>query len=292
MKHMEKVYKGLTRQEIEDQYMLRNTRPGYEITDIPRWQKLSTSFRTKTPNKLDVMYGSYPRNKLDLFYPNSTPKGFILYIHGGYWQRGDKSVYSFIAEPFIKRGHAVAVINYQMCPDVKLTEIAPQVRTAILYLWRNAGSLGIPKSNFNLLGHSAGAHLTGEMVFTNWQEVDRNLPNDLINAAVAISGIYDFEPILYCSENKGIRLDKLEAKAASTIYRQLTLNIPNIIAFGLNEPPEMQRQSIDFANVLCTASNNTELIKINNADHFETVDTITDENSRLFAETCKLFGSF
>ena len=58
MKHMKKVYKGLTRQEIEDQYMLRNTRPGYEITDIPRWQKLSTSFRTKTPNKLDVMYGS------------------------------------------------------------------------------------------------------------------------------------------------------------------------------------------------------------------------------------------
>ena len=54
----------------------------------------------------------------------------------------------------------------------------------------------------------------------------------------------------------------------------------------------MQRQSIDFANVLCTASNNTELIKINNADHFETVDTITDENSRLFAEACKLFGSF
>ena len=87
-------------------------------------------------------------------------------------------------------------------------------------------------------------------------------------------------------------MDELEAKVASTIYRQLTLNIPNIIAFGLNEPPEMQRQSIDFANVLCTASNNTELIKINNADHFETVDTITDENSRFFAETCKLFGSF
>jgi len=289
---METVYKGLTRQEIEEQYMLRNTRPGYEITDIPRWQKLSTNFRAKTANKLDVVYGSYPRNKLDLFYPDSSPKGFILYIHGGYWQRGDKSVYNFIAEPFVKRGHSVAVMNYQMCPDVKLIEIAPQVRTAILYLWRNADCLGIPKNNFNLLGHSAGAHLTAEMLFTNWRELDHNLPTDLINAAVAISGIYDFEPILFCTENKGMRIDEEEAKAASTIYRQPTLDIPNIIAFGSNEPPELQRQSIDFANVLSTDSNNTELIKINNADHFETVDTITDENSRLFAQTCKLFGSF
>ena len=183
-------------------------------------------------------------------------------------------------------------MNYQMCPDVKLIEIAPQVRTAILYLWRNADCLGIPKNNFNLLGHSAGAHLAAEMLFTNWRELDHNLPTDLINAAVAISGIYDFEPILFCTENKGMRIDEEEAKAASTIYRQPTLNIPNIIAFGSNEPPELQRQSIDFAKVLSTDSNNTELIKINNADHFETVDTITDENSRLFAQTCKLFGLF
>jgi arylformamidase len=290
MEHMEEVYKGLTRDEIEEQYMLRNTRPSYETTDIPRWKKLSANFRTKTTGNRDIVYGSRPRNKLDLFYPNNTPEGLVLYIHGGYWQRGDKSVYSFIAEPFINRGHAVAVINYQMCPDVKLTEIAPQIRTAILYLWNNADRLGIPKSNFNLLGHSAGAHLTAEMLFTNWQVEDKKVPKNLIHAVVAISGIYDFEPILYCSENEGIRMDEVEAKAASVIHRQSTSNIPNIIAFGLNEPSEMQRQSIDFAKVLYASSDNTELIKINNADHFETVETITDESSRLFIQTCKLFN--
>ena len=289
MEHMEEVYKGLTRDEIEEQYMLRNTRPSYETTDIPRWKKLSANFRAKTSGNRDIVYGSRPRNGLDLFYPNNTPEGLVLYIHGGYWQRGDKSVYSFIAEPFINRGHAVAVINYQMCPDVKLTEIAPQIRTAILYLWNNADRLGIPKSNFNLLGHSAGAHLTAEMLFTNWQVEDKKVPKNLIHAVVAISGIYDFEPILYCSENEGIRMDEVEAKAASVIHRKPTSDIPNIIAFGLNEPSEMQRQSIDFAKVLYASSDNTELIKINNADHFETVDTITDESSRLFIQTCKLF---
>ena len=48
MEHMEKVYKGLSRQKIEEQYMLRNTRPGYETIDIPRWKKLSTGFRAKS----------------------------------------------------------------------------------------------------------------------------------------------------------------------------------------------------------------------------------------------------
>ena len=60
MEHMEEVYKGLTRDEIEEQYMLRNTRPSYETTDIPRWKKLSANFRAKTSGNRDIVYGSRP----------------------------------------------------------------------------------------------------------------------------------------------------------------------------------------------------------------------------------------
>ena len=56
MEHMEKVYKGLSRQEIEEQYMLRNTRPGYETIDIPRWKKLSTAFRAKSSSLCYVSF--------------------------------------------------------------------------------------------------------------------------------------------------------------------------------------------------------------------------------------------
>ena len=139
------VYKGMTRREIEKQYMLRNTRPNYETTDIPRWMEMSERFRSCSINQLDLVYGPLPRNTLDFFTPNGNSLGFILYIHGGYWQRGDKSVYSFIAEPFVKRGYSVAVMNYQMCPDVKLTEIAPQVRKAIKWLWNHSKNLNISK---------------------------------------------------------------------------------------------------------------------------------------------------
>ena len=285
------VYKGMTQGEIETQYMLRNTRPDYETTDIPRWMEMSERFRSQSINTLNLNYGHLPRNTLDFFTPKDNSLGFILYIHGGYWQRGDKSVYSFIAQPFVNRGYSVAVMNYQMCPDVKLTEIAPQARNAIKWLWNNSSDLNISRDNFNVLGHSAGGHLTSEMLFTDWSQVDQTLPKNLLHAAVAVSGIYDFEPILYCSENDGLGMDLQEAKAASIIHRKPSIDIPHILSFGLNEPQDMHRQSLDYAKAFADDFSSLEVIEVNNADHFETVDAITDENGELFNKTLSLFES-
>ena len=51
------VYKGMTQGEIETQYMLRNTRPDYETTDIPRWMEMSERFRSQSINTLNLKYG-------------------------------------------------------------------------------------------------------------------------------------------------------------------------------------------------------------------------------------------
>ena len=288
-KELEKVYNGLTRSDIEAQYMLRNTRPNYEEKDIPRWLEKSELFRAKANGRLDLTYGPRPRNKLDFFAPKGLPVGLVLYIHGGYWQRGDKSVYSFVAEPFVNRGYSVAVMNYQMCPDVRLIEIAPQARNAIKWLWRNAEELGIMRNNFNIMGHSAGGHLTAEMLFTDWTCESDDLPRDLLHAAVAVSGIYDFEPILFCSENEGLRMDDAEAKAASMTYRQPNVDIPHIVAYGLNEPTDMHRQSHSYAKTFEDDFSSLEIIAIDGADHFETIDIMIDENSEIFNRTCALF---
>ena len=178
-----------------------------------------------------------------------------------------------------------------MCPDVKLTEIAPQVRKAIKWLWNHSKDLNISRDNFNVLGHSAGGHLTAEMLFTDWSKEDHALPKNLLHAAVAVSGIYDFEPILYCSENDGLGMDLLEAKAASIIHRKPSIDIPHILSYGLNEPLDMHRQSLDYAKAFADKFSSLEVIEVNNADHFETVDAITDENGELFNKTLRLFES-
>ena len=278
-----KVYKGLSREDIEAQYFLRGLRPDYEVTDIPDWLERSKRFVGYADAKLDIAYGPRERNKLDFFPAKPNGAGFVLYIHGGYWQRGDKSVYSFLAEPLVRRGFSVALMNYQMCPDVRLSDIAPQARLAVAWLWRHANELGISRDNFNAMGHSAGGHLTVEMMFTDWPREADDLPRDLLHAGVAVSGIYDFEPILYCSENDGLRLDAVEARAVSPIYRAPVTDAPHLVAYGMEEPPDMRRQSNDFAAKFHGHGARMEALPVPGADHFDTVTALGDETNVLFA---------
>ena len=286
-----KVYKGLSVEDIEAQYFLRGLRPDYEVSDVPGWLARSRRFVESADAKLDIVYGSRERNTLDLFPAGEGGAGFILYIHGGYWQRGDKSVYRFVAEPFVRRGFSVALMNYQMCPDVRMAEIAPQARLAVAWLWRNAGELGIRRDNFNVMGHSAGGHLTVEMLFTDWSAEGGDLPRGLLHAGVAVSGIYDFEPILHCSENRGLRLDAEEARIVSPIHREPATGAPHLVAYGVKEPPDMQRQSRDYAARFEGSSPRLECLPVPNADHFDTVNVLADETSELFSRALSLLAA-
>jgi arylformamidase len=278
------VYKGLTREELQAQYYLRALRPDYEVTVIPDWLDESKRFVDTANGTLDIEYGPRPRNKLDFFPGQGKDTGFVLYIHGGYWQRGDKSVYSFLARPFVERGFSVAVMNYQMCPDVRISEIAPQARLAVGWLWSHSKELGISRDNFNIFGHSAGGHLTTEMMFTDWTREAEDLPKDLIHAGVSVSGIYDFEPILYCTENEGLKMDAEEARTVSPIYRTPATDAPHLISFGLEEPPDMRRQSNDFFDKFKHASTRMECLPVPDVDHFDVVNVLRDEDSEIFAQ--------
>ena len=285
------VYKGLSIEDIEAQYFLRGLRPQYESKDLPGWLERSKRFVESTDASLDLVYGPRERNRLDLFPVRSGGAGFVLYIHGGYWQRGDKSVYRFVAEPYVRRGFSVALMNYPMCPDVRMSEIAPQARLAVAWLWRNAGELGISRDNFNVMGHSAGGHLTVEMLCTDWSAEGDDLPRDLLHAGIAVSGIYDFEPILYCSENLGLRLDAEEARSVSPIYREPATDAPQLIAYGMNEPPDMQRQSRNYASRFENENTFVQTHPIPDADHFDTVSALSDETNDLFTRALHLLSA-
>ena len=168
------VCRGLTAGEIEQQYALRKLRPAYEKEMVPGWLERSARFRAEHPNALiDLAYGPGQRDRFDLF-PAADPKGpFLVYIHGGYWQRGDKSVYSILARPFTQAGIDVALVNYDLCPAVALTAIAPQLRRAVAHLWRQARDLGCPRKRFCVMGHSAGGHLAAEI-----STIHRAMPTD------------------------------------------------------------------------------------------------------------------
>src|SRR5262245_30501882 len=68
------------------------------------------------PDFVNVPFApNHVRQKLDIYLPapSANPQPVIVWIHGGGWQRGDKSSAAAIAQPLLDMGFAVVAVNYR-----------------------------------------------------------------------------------------------------------------------------------------------------------------------------------
>ena len=86
---------------------------------IPDWTAASQVARDTLDCVLDVRYAVGEKQVLDVFQCGDATAPTLIWIHGGYWQRGDKSIYSFLATAFVKAGANVVVVGYDLCPRFK-----------------------------------------------------------------------------------------------------------------------------------------------------------------------------
>jgi arylformamidase len=147
-----------------------------------RWAREAEDYRAQAMQErraeLGLMYGSSMRQFIDLFSPRpEVTAPLALFIHGGYWRSLDPSLFSQMARGMNARGVAVAVVGYDLCPEVTIAEIIDQIRHACLFLWLRSGR------RMMVYGHSAGGHLAGAMVATDWQALYPKAPADLVPAA-------------------------------------------------------------------------------------------------------------
>lgn len=127
--------------------------------DYPaRWAAAAQAFRaSQVGADLNLPYGDSPRQALDLFWPQSTPRGLVVVVHGGYWMAFGRGDFSQLAAGAVARGWAVAMPSYDLCPDVGIPDITAQIARAIdTAAARVAGPI-------HLTGHSAGGHLVARM---------------------------------------------------------------------------------------------------------------------------------
>src|SRR3954470_2049578 len=129
----------LTREFVERGYNNRAAVPDYPQW-FARYKELSEATRAVLAPKEDLRYGPGPKQTLDLFVPPAAARATLVFIHGGYWRALDKSDFLFVAAPFVAQGIAVAVINYDLCPDVSIATIVAQCQSAIVWLVREGGT--------------------------------------------------------------------------------------------------------------------------------------------------------
>ena len=134
-----KVYKGYDKEALYAQYNNRAQISEEALDKIKSDQnERSAQYRRTAGRKyFDLSYGEHPRERLDIYLPETDSSPLFAFIHGGYWQWNDKEGFDFLAKEINASGAAFANIEYALCPEVSLTELTNQCRRAICYLWLN-----------------------------------------------------------------------------------------------------------------------------------------------------------
>jgi len=288
-------HQRFTPDEFEVQYNLRLGRPDYEDTVIPDWVQRSEAARENLNCTLDIRYGEGEKQKFDVFTCGDASAPVLLYFHGGYWQRGDKSFYSFLAEPFNTAGVNVVVVGYDLCPSVSITRISEQSREAVAEIYRKADELQLNRELITIMGHSAGGHITEMMMGTDWSTLADDLPRELISAGIPVSPLSLLEPVrLTAGLNSGIQMDEAEAKSQSPMLNHPPVtNAPQLVVVGGAETEEFHRQSQMYYDKFKTNDRAMEIYFVPDVDHFDELNVLADSDSPFFKKALALlkFGS-
>jgi len=99
--------------------------------------------------------------QLDLRIPDGAgPHPLIVWIHGGGWMRGNKSIgANHHALRQLDRGYAVASINYRLSREAIFPAQIHDCKAAIRWLRGNAGKYQLDPERIAVWGSSAGGHL-------------------------------------------------------------------------------------------------------------------------------------
>jgi arylformamidase len=259
-----------------------------EHTEIfARWTREGEDYRVQAMKErraeLGLMYGSTQRQFIDMFSPRpDVTSPLALFIHGGYWRSLDPSLFSQMARGLNARGVAVAVVGYDLCPEVTISEIIDQIRHACLFLWLRTGQ------RMMIYGHSAGGHLAGAMVATDWQSLYPKAPADLVPAAYSISGLFDLTPLLHVTMAQDLRLDEAEARTVSPLFWPAPKGRVFDAVVGGLESGEFLRQSRVVADTWGKAGAQTRYEAVAGTNHFTVIDALSDPQSAMVGRLAEL----
>jgi arylformamidase len=277
---MTKLFLDYDRAGLDAQYNLRAAVKD-AVEHLGECARRSGVFRAKAAVQLDVPYGPSHGERVNLYPAAKSGAPVLVFIHGGYWQRLDKNDFDYVVEPFVAVGAAVVNVNYTLAPRATMDEIVRQVRAAIAWTWREAKSFNGDPARIHVTGHSAGGHLTAMAALTPWEGFAPGLPANVVKSAVAISGLYELDPVRHTYLNDALKLDAAAARRNSPALFVRKGAAPLGLAVGAGETQEFLRQQRDFAKVLETAGGAPETVEIVGRHHFDVIHDLADPGTKL-----------
>lgn len=282
-----KLYREFTTQEALDAAYNPSTTAADAAGHMASWTARSAATLERLQGEIGVRYGPTLAEYCDVFPAGASSSSgkaapVHLFVHGGYWRRFSARDFAWVAEPLVRAGMTAVIVNYALCPKVTLTEIVRQVRAAIAWCRREIHRFGGDAERLTIAGHSAGGHLVGMALATDWQG-DYSLDPSIAKGAIAVSGLFDLRPFPYTYLQPALQLTTRETLELSPVDLTPKCPVPLIAAVGGAESAEFRRQSRELVQSWQGKGGDCRYTEIEGADHFTALDHLFDPASDLFA---------
>jgi acetyl esterase/lipase len=244
---------------------------------VAGWDQRSAAMRARHSSHLDLRYGPRERNRID-FLKTTEGGPTLLFIHGGYWQTRAKETFAVFAGGPMAHGINVALIGYTLAPDATLDEIVAEIHRGLDFLVEKLPALGGDPGRIVASGWSAGGHLTSMA-----------LSHPGVKAGMAISGIYDLEPIRHSYLNVKLRLDEAMSRRNSPMMQTEGAAKPLSLVVGSAELALLRKQTADFAGHRAKHGLPVSYEEIPGANHFSIMEAMMSPEGRITTLIRQLF---
>lgn len=204
------------------------------------------------------------KHKLDIYVPKDRPSFPVLvFIHGGSWRSGDRSLYVALGNRFAKEGIGVVIPSYRLMPASPHPAQVDDANAAVAWVIKNIAQYGGDVKRIYVSGQSAGGHLAAYVGLNQafW-------PN--LKGVIPLSGVYDVGKIA------GFKDDPSNA---SPIKHVAAGAPPFLITYCENDYPSLPAQAREFDAALRKAGVSSELVYVPGENHIsEIVNVYKDDD--------------
>ena len=161
---------------------------------------------------------------------------------------------------------------------------------AVAWTWRHIAAHGGNPQRMALVGHSAGGHLAAMLQSCRWQQVDEAMPLQPLAGALAISGLYDLEPVRLAAFLQGdLRLTPSQVNRLSPAFFPRPKAGKLYAAVGADESDEFIRHNQLIRDQWGpTAVPVCETLP--HANHFTVLESLADPAGRLHELALRLLS--
>lgn len=218
-----------------------------------------------------LAYGEGPRRTVDVYAPDAAPAAgtkhpLLVFIYGGSWANGEKSIYPFVGTSFAARGYVTVVPDYRLVPEVRFPGFVQDCAAAVRWAVDNAARFNADPDRLVLLGHSAGAYTAVMLTLDRRFLTAAGVRPERVRATAGLAGPYDFLPFDVDASRNAFGAWPNPADTQPITFARADA-APLFLATGVNDDTVRPRNSVALAERQRALGAEAELKTYPGVDH-------------------------